>query len=352
MMRFLGVAGLLLASLALPEVAVASGARQEAHAFIYHRFGDSRYPSTNIPLDQFEAQLRHLKATGSTVLPLGEVVRHLLAGIPLPPRTVTLTVDDAYTTFLDGAMPLLRRYGFPVTLFVSTDSVGRAGYLSWEQLRGLVAEGVEIGNHGASHVYLLDRRRGETSVAWQQRIKDDILRCQQALQRKLGIAPQLFAYPFGEYSRELQQIVREFGFVAAAGQQSGIIGEYADHFALPRFPMGGSYATVAEMKSKLALHPLPVRMIEPLETLLGDDNPPELVFEIVGDGIDVRQLRCFVNGQPTGIVRPDGQRPGRFRVRAAAPLAGRRDKYTLSAPGLQRGEWYWFTRLWVRPAVR
>ncbi len=228
----------------LPAAAVASGSTGEANIFIYHRFGDPRYPSTNISLEAFAAQLAWLKDEGRPVLPLGDVVRRLATGEPLPEGCVVLTVDDAFRSFLEGGMPLLRRYHYPVTLFVNTDSVGAPGYLTWGELRALAAEGVEIGNHSATHDYLLEHRRGEGEEAWRARVTADIRRAQQALSRELGRSPQLFAYPFGEFSPELQALVRQEGFLGAVGQQSGVVWEGSDRFALPRFPMGGDYATL------------------------------------------------------------------------------------------------------------
>ena len=161
--------GLLLTLSALtPPAAGATDAPDEANIFIYHRFGDARYPSTNIDLQVFAQQLDWLKQQGRPVLSLGEVVRRLRAHEPLPAGCVVLTVDDAYRSFLDGAMPLLRRFGYPVTLFVNSDAVGAGGYLTWDELRKLAAEGVEIGNHSASHAYLLEHLPGESEDAWEQ----------------------------------------------------------------------------------------------------------------------------------------------------------------------------------------
>lgn len=331
---------LLLLQTPLPALA------EKASIFVYHRFGDARYPTTNIPLEIFDAQLRLLKEQAYTVLPLGEVVLRLRSGSPLPERCAVLTVDDAYETFLSGAMPLLRRYGFPVTLFVSSAAVGHRGYLSWEQLRNLEIEGVEIGNHSATHPYLLNRPPG-AGEGW---ARQEIVGAQKRLARELGSPPRLFAYPFGEYDPELVEMVRELGFAGAVGQQSGVAGPGSDLFVLPRFPMGGAYATLEGFREKLAMKPLPVTVLSPESPVAGVENPPTLVVQIAGAGIDLGGLRCFVQGQPEGYVTADPQVAGRFVVRALQPLSGRRNKYTLTAPGEKEGEWYWFSQLWIYPA--
>ena len=119
----------LAASLIVCGLWCASASAGQANVFIYHRFGDSRYPSTNIAVSTFASQLRLLKDQHYTVLPLGEIVRRLRRGEPLPERCAALTVDDAFETFWTGAMPLLRKYGYPVTLFVATDTIGGSSYM-------------------------------------------------------------------------------------------------------------------------------------------------------------------------------------------------------------------------------
>ena len=322
----------------------------QANVFVYHRFGDRRYPSTNISLATFAAQLQLLKEEHYTVLPLGEIVRRLRRGEALPQRCAALTVDDAFKTFWTGAMPLLRKYGFPITLFVSTDAVDGDSYMSWRELRHLVAEGVEIGNHTAAHPYLLDRKKGESPAAWQLRVRRQIITAQRRIEKELGVTPKLFAYPYGEFDPAVEKIVAGLGFAGAVGQQSGVIAPGEDLYALPRFPMGGPYATSQGFRAKLHMKHLPVQVISPTSPVVRGTKPPELVVEIhATDNIDLHQLRCYVQGQGNALLQADPQFPGRYTIRALAPLQGRRNKYTLTAPGRQGHPWYWFSQPWFYP---
>jgi len=339
---------LIVGSTLLPMTTLAAVPSGEADVFIYHRFGDARYPSTNIALEVFAEQLAWLKQEGRPVWTLGAVVRHLRAKQSLPAGCVVLTIDDAYRSFLDGAVPLLRRYGYPVTLFVNTDAVGAGGYLNWDELRSLAAAGVEIGNHSASHDYLLEHRPGEGETEWAKRVTADIRRAQQALTRELGKAPELFAYPFGEYSPRLQALVREEGFLGAAAQQSGVVGAGSDLFALPRFPMGGPYGTLAGFQEKAGMHALPVQVLAPLSPLLSKAAPAPQMRVRIADGIELHGLRCFVQGDNSCRVEPVPGSPGEVVVTADRPLSGRRNKYTLTATD-QDGAWYWFSQPWFQP---
>ena len=106
------------------DQAVAAG---QVNAFIYHRFDEDRYPSTNISAEIFRQQLAYLKDHQYQVLSFSEVVRRLTVGEELPEKAAALCVDDAFTSFAENGMPIVREYGYPITLFVNTDAVGTHG---------------------------------------------------------------------------------------------------------------------------------------------------------------------------------------------------------------------------------
>ena len=336
--------GLLICLLLLGNTAFAD----QANIFIYHRFNDPRYPSTNISLQDFRAHLDLLSQQKFNVLKLGQVVELLQQGGRLPHRCAVITVDDAYRSFLSDGWPLLKEYGYPATLFVSTDTVGDGGYLSWQELRMLQAEGVEIGNHSASHAYLLDRFVSESEAGWATRVSEDLARSRQAFEDHLGASPKLFAYPYGEFAPELVDLVKTAGFVAAFGQHSGVVDAGQDFFTLPRFPMGGGYATLSEFRSKLLMKRLDVRVVSPASPVIKGENPPLLRFYL-NQKVDSRSLRCFVPGQSDCPVRLVNATEGLYEVKAMQPVSGRRSKYTLTATDVQGKSWYWFSQLWILP---
>ncbi len=335
----------------LPLLSASPAWSDQANVFIYHRFNDSRYPSTNISDHEFQAQLEVLEQQRFVVLNLGQVVARMQSGTPLPERCAVITVDDAYRSFLTNGWPLLKRYDFPVTLFVSTDSVGGEDYLSWEELAALQEEGVEIGNHSASHAYLLDRFRGEGDHAWTERVSMDLQRAQVAFGQHLGLVPRLFAYPYGEYDPLLSELVKQLGFVAAFGQQSGVITADQDLYSLPRFPVGGDHTSLEEFRSKLLMKHLQVRVVEPKSPVLAGENPPTLRIYLNTEGLDTGSLRCFVAGSSEcSLIGIKGDK-GQWEIKARQPLAGRRSKYTLTARGIRDGAWYWFSQLCIQPGL-
>jgi peptidoglycan/xylan/chitin deacetylase (PgdA/CDA1 family) len=320
---------------------------QSLPCFAYHRFGDNRYPSTNIPLDVFEAQLRYLSENDYSVLTLGQALDRLRSGQGVPGKSVVLTVDDGYDSFLSGAMPLLREYGFPATLFVQTENVGDPGFLGWEELRRLRAEGIEIGNHSASHAHFLNMGQDKRL----ERFREDVQQAQRDFASELGKAPDLFSYPYGEYTPGMQNVLHEMGFIAATAQKSGVVHAEGDSYALPRFPMGGPYATLDGFTSKADMRPLRVRRKEPKSPIVAT-NPPSLTLELEADTVDLSGLQCFVDGSRDCSIKRDKQNPARIIVTATKKLTQRRTLYTVTAPSAKGPSWHWHSTLWVRPEVK
>ena len=337
---------LLMVGLLLLAQFVSLGYAAQVNTFIYHRFDESRYPSTNISTEIFTQQLDYAKKQNIKVVSLDEVATRLAAGEELPDHAVAFCVDDAFRSFYDVGMPIIRRYGFPFTLFVNTDAVGTHGYLSWDELKELMAEGVTIGNHTANHAYLVEMQPGETYSQWKKRIQADIEKSQQQFEKHLGFKPTLFAYPYGEYTAEVVEIIKEAGFVAAFAQQSGVIHSGQNRHILPRFPMGGPFATFAGFKLKLAMKPLIVTAADPFNPII-QKNPPVLTLQIPGKQIDPRRFNCFAQGENRCWVEADKDgSPGEYKILAEKPLTSRRNKYTLTLQSGQ-GDWLWYSHLWV-----
>jgi peptidoglycan/xylan/chitin deacetylase (PgdA/CDA1 family) len=247
-------------------------------------------------------------------------------------------------------MPLIRLYQYPVTLFVHSGSVGAPGYLTWKELRELVLEGVDIGNHSSSHDHLIDAREGETREQWSARVRQDIEKAQLQFEKHLKLTPELFAYPYGEYSLALAELVQQMGFAAAFCQQSGAIHGGSDLMTLPRFPMGGPFATLKGFREKVAMEPLLVSVERPADPVLEGNNPPVLELLIEAGKADLDRMNCYVQGDNRCKVEAIKDRPGAYRVTAEKPLTGRRNKYTLTAPFRNGSGWHWYSHLWINSA--
>ena len=210
---------------------------------MYHRFNESKYPSTNIQLDVFKEQLKIIENEGIQFINPRSFKKNLSQN--KKERKILLTIDDGLLSFYQNAWPILKEKKIPFILFVNTREVGSFNYMNWNQILELhKADHVEIGNHSHSHEYLVDESP--------EIIKNDILKSIEIFNKKLGKNSNFFSYPFGEYSQEFKKIIKELGFDYAFGQHSGVIDETKDLWELPRFPINEKYGELKEVNRWIA----------------------------------------------------------------------------------------------------
>ena len=331
-----------LALLALLTIGTAHAA-SHAVVIMYHRFGEGDHPSTNTTIEQFEAHLRELSTGGYTVLPLAEVASKVRSGEPLPERAVAITVDDAYTSVYEEAFPRLMEHGFPFTLFVATRAIGEVpgGYASWDQIREMQAAGVDIGSQTHSHPHLhripIDAARREIEES------------NRIFLEELGLTPSLHAYPYGEYSPEVRDLVEEMGFEAAFGQHSGVMHTSQNPYEFPRFTFNENYGSADRLRLVLNALPLPISEMVPESGVLLE-NPPLVGFTIEEGVEPLGRLSCFASGMGTVKTITLGRR---IEIRFPGPFEGSRGRLNCTMPveggGQEAGRWRWFGRQFVRP---
>ncbi|WP_163339448.1 polysaccharide deacetylase family protein [Desulfopila sp. IMCC35008] len=319
-----------------------------AAVFMYHRFGEGKYPSTNIRIDQFEEQLRFIEENEFKVVPLEAIIHALDNGTILPDKAIAITIDDAYQSVYDVAYPRLQSRGYPFTVFICPGDIDRGvkAYMDWPQIREMHDNGVTFANHSLNHDYLVRKKDGETALVWAERIRWDLEEAQKRLIEELDEAPPFFAYPYGEYNLELMAIVKELGFTAF-GQHSGVVGPLADREALPRFPVAEAFADMSAFKVKALALPMPVVQQDPVDPQTVERRPGlTLILKPVDMELD--QLRCFYNGQPVTVAWKEAGR--KFTIQAPEDLPAGRSRYNCTAPSTENSRYYWFSHQWIRPA--
>jgi biofilm PGA synthesis lipoprotein PgaB len=324
----------------------------DPHAVIlmYHRFSENKYPSTNVRIEQFEAHLDHFSKEKYFVLSIVKIMAAIKELSALPDRTVSITIDDGYLSVYEVAYPKFKALGWPFTVFVNTDPIdqGMRGYMSWDQLREIHANGATLANHSASHDSLIERRPGETFHRWMKRIRENIERAQTRLKKEIGTAPMLFSYPYGEYNKEVADLVTKMGY-SAFGQQSGAVGPGSDLRALPRFPIAEAYANIGEFRVKVKSLPMPVKAVTPWDPVVNNTRP-EIEITLGETDARLKELSCFVSGQ--GRVRVRWIEEGkRFAVGPQRDLGMGRQRVNCTAPR-NDGRYLWFSHPWFVNAIR
>ena len=188
----------------------ASNIKNSAVVFMYHKFGVSKYPSTSVTLDQFDAHLKEFSKSKYSVEPVEFIIDTIINDGDLPNNTIGISIDDADKSFYEVGWPKFKEMGFPVTLFVNTSTIHKnnKNYLNWDQIRELVNEGVSIGAHSHSHYHMADLSIDE--------VRDEIEISNNIFLKELGSIPPLFAFPYGEANEEIINLLKEYKFKAVS----------------------------------------------------------------------------------------------------------------------------------------
>ena len=256
-------------------------------SIMYHRFNESKYPSTNIQMDVFQKQLEIIEKEKIKFIHPRNFKKSLSEN--KKDRKILLTVDDGLLSFYENAWPILKDKNIPFILFVNTREVGSFNYMNWDQILELhKSDNVEIGNHSHSHEYLVD----ESSDI----IKRDILKSIEIFKKKLGKNSDFFSYPFGEYSLEFKKIIKDLGFSYAFGQHSGVIDETKDLWELPRFPINEKYGEISRFNTLMKTLPFKYKSISPEDRyLIQAKNPPKINIEFFDNIKNLKHINCFSN---------------------------------------------------------
>ena len=253
---------------------------------MYHRFDENKYPSTNIEMNIFKKQIEIIKKEKFIFYDPKQF--SLEFKLPKKQKKILLTIDDAFTSFYENAWPFLKENKIPFILFVSTEPVGKYGYMTWEQIREIANEDfVFIGNHSHSHEYLIEYNL--------EKFKKDIDQSIKIFEEKIGYNPIFFSYPFGEYSLEQKKYIKQ-KFDYAFGQHSGVIDTNKDKFELPRFPINEEYGDIKRFKFLINLLPLQYKNLIPEEKFIKiNKNPPKMIVEFFKDQKNINSINCFSN---------------------------------------------------------
>ena len=173
----------------------------------YHRFGTGGGKMVVSP-SNFAAQLEWLARNDYRVIPMGQLAGYLAGKQMLPRRAVVITIDDGYESVHRHALPLLRRYGFPATLFVYTDFVGAGDALSWQQLQELAASGlVDIQARSKTHRNLIERAPAEAEPQYRQGLEIEVRAPREILERRLPVQVRHYAFPFGDANETVLDVL-------------------------------------------------------------------------------------------------------------------------------------------------
>ncbi len=321
----------------------------QAVILMYHHVSERTPPSTSTTPAMFRTHLEYLRDNGFSVLPLEQVMDALRNGGSLPDKSAVISFDDGYVSVYTEALPILREFDWPFTVFVNSGLVGSNAnlYASWGQLREMIEAGATIANHSISHPYMVNQEPGESLEPWRERMRREILDAEEVIARETGHNFKFFAYPYGEYNAEIQGMLEELGFIGF-GQHSGAINATSDFTALPRFPFGGIYASMNSFPTKVNSLAYNLESLVPGDSVTTEASPSIELRLLPGDYRPER-VNCFNNDEAIAVNRVEGEE-WHLLVTTHVENRSRRFRYNCTAPG-RDGRFYWLSLTWVNPNI-
>lgn len=214
---------------------------------MYHMVRESSHPGEKryaCPPAMFRRQMAYLKRSGYRVISLGDLTKSLTEGAQLNGKQVVITFDDGFRDNYTNALPVLKEYGFPAAVFVVSGSVGgtndwmvQNGYprrelASWDELRQMAEQGVEIGSHTVTHCSLDTAEEGSSACE----VRDS----RHQIGESLGKPVRFLAYPYGRLAPGTPALVKAAGYDAACSTRSGFNNAGTDPFILRRLEIYGT----------------------------------------------------------------------------------------------------------------
>ena len=310
----------------------ANEVKNSATVFMYHKFGVSKYPSTSVTIDQLNSHIEELTKEKYTIKSLDFIIDTIINDGDLPANTIGISVDDADKSFLEVGWPLFKENNIPVTLFVTTGTISNnEKYINWDQIRKLKEEGVVIGAHSHTHAHMPD-----ISI---EEVRDEIETSNRIFLKELGEIPTLFAFPYGETTDEIIELVKEFKFKVAFGQHSGIINETSNMYYLPRFSLNERYGEIDRVKFAASSKGLGVYDFIPQNPTI-KQNPPFIGFSLLDDK-KVKSLDCFIFDSKGQVDREIYKFNERIEIRLSRELSPGRSRMNCTVKDGE-GNWRWF----------
>src|SRR5436190_7157361 len=176
--------------------------------------------------------MKQLKDAGITVISMQDLLAWKRGEKNIPPRCAVITFDDGWKSQYEVGWPIMKKFGYPFTMFIYTEgvrggSLGGGEAITWEQLADMRDNGVDIQAHTATHQDLREghnimlavpggkrTRTKLTGPQYEQWVHNEVVGSKELLEQRLGIKVNCFAVPFGNYNEHVKELARNAGFEA------------------------------------------------------------------------------------------------------------------------------------------
>ncbi|MBI3633698.1 MAG: polysaccharide deacetylase family protein [Candidatus Vogelbacteria bacterium] len=177
-----------------------------------------------------DRQFEYLKNNGYHTVYPRDLVEYLNGNLRLPNKPIVISFDDGWENQYKYAFPLIQKYDFKAIFYIYSRplDIGAKHFLTWSQIKEMLAAGMEIGDHTLTHPYLM---RVTDPVVMRREILGEKLE----LEKRLGIQIKSFAYPFGHYNNLAISMIKSAGLTSARTTYPGVYKSGDDLYKMKGF---------------------------------------------------------------------------------------------------------------------
>jgi peptidoglycan/xylan/chitin deacetylase (PgdA/CDA1 family) len=221
---------------------VSSRGYQTVPVLAYHKFSKQMSDRMTVREDAFEEQMAFLKRNGYRVITLDDLFDFLDRKRPIPRKSVVITFDDGWRSMYEIAYPILKKYGYPATLFVYTDLIHPSNAtLDWAKIREMARNGIDVQGHSKTHRNLGKMEDGESLQAYFATVKADLIESAKIIKRQLDKDVKYLAYPFGDTNSLVIAMLGKLGFRGAFTVVRSANSFFADNYRVSRSMIYGTF---------------------------------------------------------------------------------------------------------------
>ncbi|MBW1900483.1 MAG: polysaccharide deacetylase family protein [Deltaproteobacteria bacterium] len=206
----------------------------------YYGFSRNKTGELIVSEGAFNEQMKYLKENGYDVITLDQLLDFLDFKSQIPKKSVVITFDDGWRSLYDIAFPVLKRNGFPATLFIYTDFIGGTKALSWEQVDELAKNGFDVQSKTMTHRDLTKLNKGESFKEYFKTVQRELSQSKKIIEKQLGRKCKYMAYPYGVTNNLATALVKKEGYRAAFTIKRGSNPFYVDNYRINRSVIHGS----------------------------------------------------------------------------------------------------------------
>jgi len=212
---------------------------QTVPVLAYHGFSKDKSDRLTVTEAAFKEQMRYLKENDYHVITLDQLLDFLDFKRQVPEKSVVITFDDGRQSIYHIAFPVLRDFGFPASLFISTDLIGGEKALSWKQIKELAENGFDVQSKTRTNRDMTKLKKGESFEEYFRAVQTEISQSKKIIEKKVKKQCIYMAYPYGWANSLVAAVLKKEGYRGAFTQNRGSNPIYVDKYLINRSVIHG-----------------------------------------------------------------------------------------------------------------